>query len=98
MFRILIVVKNVLKGKLSRERRYNLYNKSQQKRKAKKFLVIYIVIAILFIVFINIYQIYSSIDISKYSQIQAERLSTTISEKQKEDETITEIWNFKVKG
>ena len=68
-----------------------MYNKSQEKRKAKKFLVIYIVIAILFIVFINIYQIYSSIDISKYSQIQAERLSTTISEKQKEDETITEM-------
>lgn len=85
------MVKNVLKGKISKERRYNLYNKSQEKRKAKKFLVIYIVIAILFIVFINIYQIYSSIDISKYSQIQAERLSTTISEKQKEDETITEM-------
>lgn len=68
-----------------------MYNNFQQNKKTKKILTIYIIIGFLVIVFSKIYQIYKNIDITKYSQIQAERLSTTISEKQKEDETITEM-------
>lgn len=59
--------------------------------KKRKIVFIYFFIAITLLCFFRIYKMYDNIDISKYNQVKAERLSTTISEKKKDDITISEM-------
>lgn len=68
-----------------------LYIYSKQKRKLKRNTFISVVILILILILFRLYQIYSRIDISNYNNVRAERLSETISEKNKEDLTITQM-------
>ena len=68
-----------------------MYIYSKQKRKLKRNTFISVVILILILILFRLYQIYSRIDISNYNNVRAERLSETISEKNKEDLTITQM-------
>ena len=68
-----------------------MYIYSEKKRKMKKYTIICASITIIFLIGIKLYQIYSRIDVSDYSSIQAERLSQTVYEKKQEDLTVTQM-------
>lgn len=68
-----------------------MYIYSQRKRKIKKISITLAVIGIVILIGIKLFQMYNRIDINKYNKVEAQRLSPTIGEKNKDDITITEM-------
>lgn len=60
-------------------------------RKIKKISITLAVIGIVILIGIKLFQMYNRIDINKYNKVEAQRLSPTIGEKNKDDITITEM-------
>ena len=67
-----------------------MYLYSGRKKNIKSpILIAFFIISVLLIA--KLYQMYSSIDIKKYSQVPAKKLSVTVEEKNKQDLSITEM-------
>lgn len=68
-----------------------MYIYSHKKNKIKKFSIISVSVIIIILCIIKLMQIYRGIDIVDYGNVQAERLSVTIKEKNEEDKTIAQM-------
>lgn len=61
------------------------------RKKSIKVPILLFVFVIIILIIIKLYQMYSSIDINRYKQVPAKKLSITVEEKNKQDLTITEM-------
>ena len=65
----------------------------EKKRKIKKRIILFLVIIILILGGVMLFKIYAGIEVKNFNEVDAKRLSQTISEKNNEDITI-ECKNF----
>ena len=68
-----------------------MYVYSKKKLSKNKVLIIFIIVAISILAIYKLYKVYSNIEINNYRTIEAKKLSQTISEKNNEDMTISEM-------
>ena len=68
-----------------------MYVEIKKKRKTKKAIIIFLISAIFVLGGVMLFKIYADIEVKKINEVDAQRLSQTISEKNNEDITITQM-------
>lgn len=68
-----------------------MYLYTEKKKKNKKIIVIIIILFILLYISLKIFQVYSSIEIKNYNNVEAKRISQTIEQQVQENEQIVEM-------